>query len=991
MTTHAIDTANCIPARQRWWRRKGAALIGAGLLLAPLAVSGAPFTNGSFETGPAPGNFTTLGVGNTSISGWTVVSGSIDYIGSYWSAAQGSRSLDLVGSGSIGGIQQTFDTVAGTNYTVTFQYAGNPACAPSVKPLSVSVAGRTFNYTFNTAGTSTSSMGWITTSFTFTATASSSTLTFISDTSPSNACGAALDNVQVSVGGVVTPPPPVQAFQNGGFELASVVPGQFNTMSGGDTRITGWTVIGNDINYIGTYWVPSEGNRSIDMLGQNSTGGVAQTFATTPGAIYDVQFDLAGNPTGGPANKSMTVSAAGATQTFSFDTTNRSTGSMGWATQTFTFTATGSTTTLSFLASSPGNSNCCWGTALDNVRVTERGSSATSGSFNAFETSAASGSTTGAIQTRVAGVSFSLAVVALNTARTAVDTTFSGSATVQLLDGRDSSGSLDANGCRSSWVAISGATSTVNFGSGSNGRVTATLSEGNAWPDVRVRITSGTSRTGCSSDNFAIRPAALVVAALDADWRTAFTGTGSARTLNNASTVGGVVHAAGSPFTLAATAVNGSGTATSSYSGAPTVASGGLACVLPSGCTSGDLALPGWASAGNGEMRATNVTYSEVGTFTLVLEDNTFAAVDAADTPASQRSIPQSGPLTVGRFVPFTYELQPTGTAPQLRTANTTDASCSAATPGTPRRSFTHVGQPFGFAVRPTAMILPRNAAGALTANYRGLLWKLTADHVTRELAASDTTPPGQPAVVTLGGLAPSDVSSNGDGTGMVLGSALDSITYTRNATAPQAPFTARITAATWITDSSEAGVTGNPATIGSFDTRVCFNGGGTCSAPGTGIAFDSAVAGFPGNEFRYGRLRLANGNGSELIALPVPLQADYWNGTAWVPNSRDFCTTVTPAHLVLSNYQRNLNAGETTPAFSGPLVAGRRSIVFSAPGAGNAGSVDVMLNLSPAGANLPWLQGAWTTTTYDQNPSARVTFGTLAAPSQLIFRRERF
>ena len=47
---------------------------------------------------------------------------------------------------------------------------------------------------------------------------------------------------------------------------------------------------------------------------------------------------------------------------------------------------------------------------------------AQTGSFNAFDTSVAAGSATGTIQTKVAGAAFSLSVVALNLARTALNT-----------------------------------------------------------------------------------------------------------------------------------------------------------------------------------------------------------------------------------------------------------------------------------------------------------------------------------------------------------------------------------------------------------------------------------------------------------------------------------------------------------------------------------------------------------------------------------------
>ncbi len=80
---------------------------------------------------------------------------------------------------------------------------------------------------------------------------------------------------------------------------------------------------------------------------------------------------------------------------------------------------------------------------------------ATVGGFNAFETTTASGATSGVIKTKVAGSAFSLSLVALNAGRTAVETSFTGSVTVELLDASNNSGALNATtGCRSSWTTI---------------------------------------------------------------------------------------------------------------------------------------------------------------------------------------------------------------------------------------------------------------------------------------------------------------------------------------------------------------------------------------------------------------------------------------------------------------------------------------------------------------------------------------------------------
>ena len=161
------------------------------------AVHAAQFQNGSFENGSgAPASLTTLGPGDTSITGWTVTGNGIDWIGSYWQAANGTYSLDL-SAAAAGGIDQTFDTVAGHNYSVTFSLAGNGAGGSTVKVVQVQATGGALTtYSFDTTGTSYSAMGWTTQTYSFTATGPSTTLSFTS--LENSAYGPALDNVAVA-------------------------------------------------------------------------------------------------------------------------------------------------------------------------------------------------------------------------------------------------------------------------------------------------------------------------------------------------------------------------------------------------------------------------------------------------------------------------------------------------------------------------------------------------------------------------------------------------------------------------------------------------------------------------------------------------------------------------------------------------------------------------------------------------------------------------
>ncbi|MBI3342508.1 DUF642 domain-containing protein, partial [Candidatus Curtissbacteria bacterium] len=107
----------------------GAFLFGS-LAVAAFAVG----TNGSFESGTDPGVFTTVNPGGTNITGWNVDSGNVDYIGTYWPASNGVRSVDMNGL-TAGSISQSLTTVVGATYNVTFDLSGNPDSRPVGDPL----------------------------------------------------------------------------------------------------------------------------------------------------------------------------------------------------------------------------------------------------------------------------------------------------------------------------------------------------------------------------------------------------------------------------------------------------------------------------------------------------------------------------------------------------------------------------------------------------------------------------------------------------------------------------------------------------------------------------------------------------------------------------------------------------------------------------------------------------------------------------------------
>ncbi len=183
-------------------RRSGLGIAIGGLAAIALAGTALAFTgptNGSFETGTyvdGGSGFEQLNAGDTSITGWTVDAGSVDWIGTYWPAQDGSMSIDMSGADA-GTISQTLATTIGNTYTVSFFLSGNPVGPPIVKTLDVSATGAAAaSYTYDVSGNDLTNMNWTPETYTFLATNASTTLSFVSTTS--GPFGAAIDNVVIT-------------------------------------------------------------------------------------------------------------------------------------------------------------------------------------------------------------------------------------------------------------------------------------------------------------------------------------------------------------------------------------------------------------------------------------------------------------------------------------------------------------------------------------------------------------------------------------------------------------------------------------------------------------------------------------------------------------------------------------------------------------------------------------------------------------------------
>ncbi len=253
--------------------------------------------------------------------------------------------------------------------------------------------------------------------------------------------------------------------------------------------------------------------------------------------------------------------------------------------------------------------------------------------------------------------------------------------------------------------------------------------------------------------------------------------------------------------------------------------------------------------------------------------------------------------------------------------------------------SYAYAGQPFPVTV--TAL----NAANAVTQNYDGTA-ALAADRVANDVTIS-----------AVSGLANGNLSGNAlaatlfDG-GIATGTATNTFTAARKQSAPE----------TLVLRAADADVSTNTAV--------------------------------PSMLVRSGRIKLSNAYGSEAGTLRVPMQVQYWDGEAWVPAGDTSCAT--QANLLtgltsgkwgnaLGNMKAHAGTGLTSTAL--PVAVQSLSLgsgsatdgfLLTAPGKGKTGTVEVTLDLSASGANMPWLQsldaacGANTLC----NPRARASFG---------------
>ena len=602
-------------------------------------------------------------------------------------------------------------------------------------------------------------------------------------------------------------------------------------------------------------------------------------------------------------------------------------------------TAGASTLSVGSVSPTPTNAADCLNTVTSSASCSFPVSACPGGAnFDCLETAITPYATgTSRLYTKLAGTGFSFDVVALNSTG-AVETNYVGTdgtaktVTVQLVDA--SSNVLG--------------TQTATFSAGNTtGRTTApsfTISSASA--SVGCKVTdSVASKVGNSVDRFAIRPTVLTVTSPNA---------------TNTSSSGSPTFKAGSDsFNLTATAVAG-------YNGTPAIDNTKLDGTTNAGTISGSFSA---ANNATGVAIGNAFTYSEVGNFGLqanAIYDASFTSVDSASDCTADFSIALVGGK-YGCKIGSTAVAQTTGSSGFGRFIpdhfGASGAIVNRSDLATPGGTFTYMGEPFKLTLTLTAY--GAGSPGIKTNNYAGSYAKLDATGLGTGGNWTNTSCTGTTQCM---GLTAMNVLTN-------LSSRLEIVP-----------------SGTWatVTDPTVSWTDG----VGTVTANVKLARATTPDGPydalflsalprdADGVTMTSTAVG--STKIRFGQMVLFPGYGSELVDLAMPIQTQYWNGSAFAINALDSLTATTGAQVGFTG----LTPTKIAPTAATPLTFSSGTGALKLNSSGAVGTAQVTIGLS----SMPYLRGSLAGATgYTSDPSAPAVFGLYKKSNKVIFSRERY
>ncbi|KGJ94296.1 DUF6701 domain-containing protein [Colwellia psychrerythraea] len=301
------------------------------------------------------------------------------------------------------------------------------------------------------------------------------------------------------------------------------------------------------------------------------------------------------------------------------------------------------------------------------------------------------------------------------------------------------------------------------------------------------------------------------------------------------------------------------------------------------------------------------------------------------------------------------------------------------------------------YSIEPVLTITAKNTDGVKTVNYIGDFAKLlNVDNETltskNKITFAGPSTAGLPLLGNVTGTGEMDTESGG-----VLTYQLPEqhhFVYIRNLASEVAPFNANFELPfSEFKDSDDVTFKPSSGSTNYFENPHFYQ----LEASG----FDNTV------EVRFGRWLLENSYGPETSPLPVTMVIQHFDGSSFIINDKESCLVPTvgdkeqpsgaigDAGLKLWDYRLvdNISDDTLTPADTLASFADEnerfvsglyQSLLFSAPGAGNIGSLELEYQVSP------WLQYDWNDDgSFTNNPTSTLTFGIYRGNDRIIYQRE--
>jgi len=510
----------------------------------------------------------------------------------------------------------------------------------------------------------------------------------------------------------------------------------------------------------------------------------------------------------------------------------------------------------------------------------------------------------------------------------------------------------------------------------------------NAYRAVQCRVIDETDAptivSGCSSDQFAVRPDAFAL---------------NIPVMAFSSETTGPKLKTGASFDLEVTSIAG-------YDGTPLIvipAPQATAIDPHSGAVATGILSGSFGVADKATGTATgSFTYSEVGNFRFwaeAIRDESFTSIDQgadcldnsiATTPDASGKVGcdianTSVTNRVGRFTPDHFDVVVSGQGELMN-------SCGTA--------FSYSGQDVGFSDDPEIQIIARNHLAdnpltptfdeSLARNYSG-----NYAHIITGGAISITSPASYPVSIldnSTAGASSGNVSLSWDGTASSFSTPNGSVGV----------FDVELSGLVLNYDKASNNIVAPFTPDATLNMSILADDGDDVTGTGA-VSFTPADNPVNPVLVRYGRLNVENAFGSELQTLPMSMQVQYFNGTGtgFVANLDDTCTAINNV-VITDPVVDSLSVGETciwdsagnsgsfncaspgslADQYSPTPIAADFNLNLMGPGAGNTGVLNVTAD-APA-----YLEFDWTGTGLN-DPTASASFGIQNVDNQMIFIRE--